>query len=94
MGKSNKSKNSNRKKFMNKMASEYQWPMDSFKEILKRIKIKQFLRPKIYLASKIHSIINNQKMMRILSLVAQMIKINIKKNLYHLDLAVPVDNLT
>ena len=34
MGRSNKLKNSNRKKFMNKMGLEYQWLMDSFKEIL------------------------------------------------------------
>ena len=34
MGRSYKLKNSNRKKFMNKMGLEYQWLMDSFKEIL------------------------------------------------------------
>ena len=33
-------------------------------------------------------------MMRIRSLVVQMIKINIKKNHYHLDLVVSVDNIT
>ena len=94
MGRSNKSKNSNRKKFMNKMGLEYQWLMDSFKEILCKLKIKQLLRLITFLTSKILLIINNQKMMKILSLVAQMIKINFKKNLYHLDLGGSVDNIT
>ena len=79
---------------MNKMGLEYQQLMVSFKEILFKIKIKQLLRPKIFLTSKIILIINNQKMMRIRSLEVQMIKINIRKNLYHLDLAVSVDNIT
>ena len=94
MGRSNKLKNSNRKKFMNKMGLEYQWLMDSFKEILCKLKIKQLLRLITFLTSKILLIINNQKMMKILSLVAQMIKINFKKNLYHLDLGGSVDNIT
>ena len=94
MGRNNKSKNSNRKKFMNKMGLEYQWLMDSFKEILCKIKIKQLLRLKTFLISKILTIINNKKMMRILSLVALMIKINFKKSLYHLDLEVSVDSKT
>ena len=79
---------------MNRMDSEYQQLMVLFKEILCKIRIKQQLKLKIFLTSKIISIINNQKMMRIHSLVVKMIKINIKKNLYHQDLAVLVDNIS
>ena len=79
---------------MNKMGLEYQQQMDLFREILCKIKTKLTPTQKTFLTSKIFLIINNQKIMRILSLVVQMININFKKNLYHLDLVVSVDNLT
>ena len=95
-----KSKNSNRKKFMNKMVLVYQWPMVSFKDnkihYKDKIKIKMLetLKQKTFLTSKKLLIIKkiNKNMMRILSLVLVTIKINFKKNLFLQDSVVSVDN--